>query len=40
LYNLYPTVEDKTIQEDTMQYIKNYLAKHFPDTKFEVVPEI
>lgn len=40
LYNLYPTVEDKTIQEDTMQYIKNYLAKHFPGTKFEVVPEI
>lgn len=40
LYNLYPTVEDKTIQEDTTQYIKNYLAKHFPDTKFEVVPEI
>ena len=40
LYNLYPNVEDKTIQEDTMQYIKNYLAKHFPDTKFEVVPEI
>ena len=40
LYNLYPTVEDKTIQEDTMQYLKNYLAQHFPDTKFEVVPEI
>lgn len=40
LYNLYPTVEDKTIQEDTMQYVQNYLAKHFPETKFEVVPEI
>lgn len=40
LYNLYPTVEDKTIQEDTMQYIQNYLAKYFPETKFEVVPEI
>lgn len=40
LYNLYPTVEDKTIQEDTMQYIRNYLAKHFPETKFEIVPEI
>lgn len=40
LYNLYPTVEDKTIQDDTMQYIQNYLAKHFPDTKFEVVPEM
>lgn len=40
LYNLYPTVEDKTIQDDTMQYIQNYLTKHFPDTKFEVVPEM
>ena len=40
LYNLYPTVEDKTIQEDTMKYIKLYLSKHFPGTKFEVVPEI
>lgn len=40
LYNLYPTVEDKTIQKDTMEYIQNYLAKHFPKTKFEVVPEI
>ena len=30
LYNLYPTVEDKTIQEDTMKYIKQYLSKHFP----------
>ena len=40
LYNLYPTVEDKTIQEDTMKYIKQYLSKYFPGTKFEVVPEI
>lgn len=40
LYNLYPTMEDKTIQEDTMQYIQNYITKHFPGTKFEVVPEI
>ncbi|MCD8184670.1 MAG: dethiobiotin synthase [Bacteroides sp.] len=40
LYNLYPTVEDTTIQEDTQQFIQNYLAKHFPEAKFEVVPEI
>ncbi len=40
LYNLYPTVEDKTIQNDTMQYIQEYLSRHFPGTKFEVVPEI
>lgn len=31
LYNLYPTVRDKTIQEDTMKYIKQYLSKHFPE---------
>ena len=29
--NLYPTVEDRTIQEDTMKYIKRYLSKHFPE---------
>ncbi|WP_300699320.1 dethiobiotin synthase [Bacteroides sp.] len=40
LYNLYPTVEDKTIQDDTMKYIQDYLAKHFADTKFKVVPEL
>ena len=40
LYNLYPTVKDTTIQNDTMQYIRDYLARHFPETKFEVVPEI
>ena len=40
LYNLYPTVEDKTIQNDTMQYIQKYLSNHFPETKFKAVPEI
>lgn len=40
LYNLYPTVEDKTIQNDTMQYIQKCLSKHFPETKFKAVPEI
>lgn len=40
LYNLYPTAEDKTIQDDTMRYIRSYLAKHFPETTFAVVPEI
>lgn len=38
LYNLYPTVEDTTIQEDTMQYIRRYLGKHFPETRFGTVP--
>ncbi len=39
-YNLYPTVVDKTIQNDTMMFIQKYLEKHFPDTEFIVVPEI
>ena len=40
LYNLYPTVEDTTIQEDTMQYIHRYLDKYFPKSKFVVVPVV
>lgn len=40
LYNLYPTVEDTTIQEDTMQYIRRYMERHFPDANFMVVPEV
>lgn len=40
LYNLYPTVKDTTIQEDTHEYIRGYLQKHFPETKFLIVPEL
>lgn len=40
MYNLYPAVEDKTIQADTQQFIHAYLAKHFPGTKFMLVPEL
>ena len=40
LYNLYPTVEDKTIQNDTMNFTRNWLEKYFPETKFLLVPEI
>lgn len=40
LYNLYPTVEDTTIQEDTMKYIRRYMERHFPDANFMVVPEV
>lgn len=40
MYNLYPTVEDKTIQDDTQQFIRAYLAKHFADTEIILVPEI
>lgn len=40
MYNLYPTVEDKTIQEDTQAFIRKYMEKHFPDARFMLVPEI
>ncbi|MDR0962216.1 MAG: dethiobiotin synthase [Mediterranea sp.] len=40
LYNLYPPVEDKTIQDDTYRYIRNYLHRHFPEAKFVTVPVI
>lgn len=40
MYNLYPTVADKTIQEDTQAFIRKYMAKHFPNAAFVVVPEI
>lgn len=40
LYNLYPTVADTTIQEDTMEYLKAYLKKYFPEAKFELVPDL
>lgn len=40
LYNLYPTVEDKTIQNDTMDFIRNHLRTFFPKAKFLLVPEL
>ena len=40
LYNMYPTVKDKTIQNDTMNFIQNWLKKYFPNTKFILIPEI
>ena len=38
LYNLYPPVADTTILDDTRTYIRNYLKKHFPETRFMEVP--
>lgn len=38
MYNLYPTAEDTTIQEDTQAFIRRYIAKHFPQTKFMCFP--
>lgn len=38
LYNLYPTLEDTTIQADTQDYLRRYLSLHFPDTQLLTVP--
>lgn len=38
LYNLYPTIADTTIQQDTQQYLQRYLAHHFPKCRFLTVP--
>lgn len=38
LYNLYPTIEDPTIQQDTKQYLQRYLERHFPQCLFLTVP--
>ena len=40
MYNLYTTTADPIIQEDTKQFILNYLDKHFPETMLMLVPEI
>lgn len=39
-YNLHPAPKDKTIQQDTEQYIRRYAANHFPEAEFIVVPEM
>ena len=38
MYNLYPEGEDKIIQEDTENYIRHYMEKHFPEAEFVKVP--
>ena len=40
VYNLFPTVEDQTIQEETQAFVRRYMEKHFPKAAFVVVPEI
>lgn len=39
-YNLHPTVEDKTIQNDTMNYIKKHIEKYFPTATFLLIPDM
>lgn len=40
LYNLYPTVEDRTIQDDSLQYLQRVLERRFPDSRLLTVPVI
>ena len=37
-YNLFPDVKDKTIQNDTKEYIRNYVSRHFPLAEFVEIP--
>lgn len=38
VYNLYPQEENQVIQQDTENYIRMYLGKHFPEAQFVKVP--
>ncbi len=38
-YNLNNESEDPLISKDTAQYLKGYLANHFPDTKWIDIPQ-
>lgn len=39
VFNLSPQT-DKFIENETIRYIQEYLKQHFPDTAFELMPEI
>ena len=39
IYNLYPPA-DELITQDTQQYLRGYLAKRFPETKFMLMDKI
>jgi len=34
IYNTFPVLEDSTISTETQRYLRNYIQKHFPETKF------
>lgn len=38
MYNLFPDNPDKTISDDTMSYLQDYLSSEFPDAGFITVP--
>ncbi len=37
-YNLYPQPQDTTIQQDTKQYLKDFIASHFSEALFIEIP--
>lgn len=34
IYNTFPVLDDSTISTETQRYLRNYIQKHFPETKF------
>ena len=40
MYNLFPEIGDTTIRDDTENYIRKYMDRHFPDAQFIKVPVI
>lgn len=40
VYNLYPSDGDQVIQEDTLNYITNYIETYFPKTNLILLPEV
>ncbi len=39
VYNTYPQT-DACIEDETIQYLKNYIKNYFAETTFEIIPEI
>lgn len=39
IYNLYPE-DDLAISQDTQLFLSQYIAKHFPNTTFDIMPKI
>lgn len=39
VYNRYPE-EDRLIEENTLEYLQGYLARHFPETDLICLPEV
>lgn len=40
VFNMFPEEEDRTISSDTQKYLKDFLAREYPDAEYIIVPEI